>query len=281
MGGGASEAGYALVAAVASIGLLATIAITILQANSASMSAASAEIGRANAEAAAEAGLALALHDLPSSVGGDLPLDGRVRHYSFGGADLAVSIEDEQGKIPLNALEEEDVRNLLAVLGLSGDRLDIATDSFLDWQDDDDDVRPNGAEAPFYVTQGIRPRNGALRSVDEVAMIRGFDSALARQLKDVATVHFGKGSFRPDRASPTAIRVMMGETASAIDLINRERVLKGQEVALSADGAKTLTGRPFSIHVIATQHDGSRAVLRQIAVLTGRPDRPYVLYEHY
>jgi general secretion pathway protein K len=276
-----AEAGYALVAAVASILVFAVIAVTVLQANRTSMSAARAEIGRANAEAAADAGLALALHELPNPIGGSLPLDGRVQHYKFDGADLAVSIEDEQGKIPLNALEDEDVKHLLSALGVSGDQLDIATDSFLDWLDDDDDARPNGAEADYYAPLGIRPRNGQLHSVDEVALIRGFDRALVEKLSEVATVHFGKGSFRPEHATPIAIQIMVGDTESAADMIDRQRVLDGQEVALTTETAESLRGRPFTIRVVATRPDGSRADVRQVAMLTGRRDQPYVLYERY
>lgn len=276
------EAGYALVAAVASIAVFAMIALLVIEAGRGTMVSAGADIGRARAQAAAEAGLAMALRDLLNAgPAGAPPIDGRVRHVRFDGADLAIAIEDERGKVPVNALEEDQARRLFEALGLSGERLDIATDSFMDWGDDDDEPRPHGAEAPYYAPHGIRPRNGTLRSIGEMAQIRGLDAELARRLESIATVHFGRGSFEPDHATPAAIRVIEGETRGAVDIINRERETAGQRTALALGTNDSLAGRPLTIRVGARTPDGARAQIRQIAILTGRAATPYVLRERY
>lgn len=282
MRGDAGEAGYALVAAVASILVFALIALMVIEASRGSVVTAGAEVDRARAEAAAEAGLAMALHDLlhPGAAGMP-PIDGRVRRVRYGAATLSIAIEDEQGKVPLNSLEGEQVRRLFAELGLSGERLDIATDSFLDWVDDDDDPRPNGAEASYYALSGIRPRNGMFRSVGEVAQVRGCGNDIARRLETIATVHFGNGRFRPEHASLEAIRVVKGDTEGAVDLVNRQRAIAGQRTELSIDEDQSLVGRPLTIEVDARLDDGARVNYRQIAVLTGRASQPHVLRERY
>lgn len=246
------------------------------------ITAAGAEFGRAKATAAADAGLAIALQSLLSrGPSGAIPLDGRVRHVRFDGNNLAISIEDEQGKVPLNAIDEGQARRLIAAMGVTGDRLDILTDSFLDWLDEDDSPRRNGAEREYYAPLGIRARDGMLRSIAETALIRGFDTALANRLETIATVHFGRGSFKPQHASPIAINVIMGEDGGAVDLLNRQRALAGQETALTTQNGSTLVGRPLTIRVEATRADGSAARFRQIVILTGREDAPYALRERY
>lgn len=272
------EAGYAMVAAVASIAVFALIALMIVEAGRGTTVAATAEIERARAQAASEAGLAIALGQL---LAGEAALDGRTRQFRYHDADIAVAVQDERGKVPLNALEEAEARRLFEVLGLTGERLDIAADSFLDWVDDDDDVRPHGAEIDDYAAEGIRPRNGPLRSVAETALIRGVGSDLADRMAAFTSVHFGNASFDPTRASISAIRVMEGDEDGAIDIINRQREIEGDRTALTIESRSALSGRPLTVIVEARLASGARSGLRQIVVLTDRAEQPYVLLERY
>ncbi len=267
-----------MVAAVASIAVFALIALMIVEASRGTTVAATAEIDRARAQAASEAGLAIALGQL---LAGEAALDGRTRRFRYHEADIAVTVQDERGKVPLNALEEAEARRLFEVMGLTGERLDIATDSFLDWIDDDDDVRPQGAEVDHYAADGIRPRNGPLRSVAETALIRGIGSDLAERMAGFASVHFGNGSFEPSRASISAIRVMEGDEGGAIDIINRQREIAGDRTALTIETLSALKGRPLTVMVDARLESGARAGLRQIVILTDRAVQPYVLLERY
>lgn len=267
-----------MVAAVASIAVFALIALMIVEAGRGTTVAATAEIERARAQAASEAGLAIAVGQLLS---GEAALDGRTRRFRYHDADVAVTVQDERGKVPLNALEEAEARRLFEVLGLTGERLEIATDSFLDWTDDDDDVRPNGAEVDQYAAEGIRPRNGPLRSVAEAALIRGVGSDLAERMAAFTSVNFGNGSFDATRASISAIRVMEGDDRGAIDIINRQREIAGDRTALTIDSLSALKGRPLTVAVEARLESGARSGFRQIVILTDRATKPYVLLERF
>lgn len=262
--------------------MFSLIALTVIEASRGTIVAASAEADRAHAQAAAEAGLAIALRDLANGgPGGAASIDGRVRQLRFDTADLAIAIQDEQGKIPLNALDEKQARRMFAELGLSGEPLDIATDSFLDWLDEDEEPRAHGAEQDYYAASHIRARNGPLRSVAETGLIRGIGKPLADRLENVATVHFGVGSFEPAHASLMVIRVIKGEEEGAVDLINRQREIAGQRTALETGGQNTLIGHPLTIEVKARIGTDTRAHIRQIVILTGRAATPYVLKERY
>lgn len=273
-----SESGYALVAAVASIAVFGLVATTTIETAHGIATAGGAEISRAHAIAAADAGTAMALQALLShDAATRWPIDGRTVRRRFDQADLAIRVEDERGKIALNTLEDEDARRLFENLGVEGDRLDVVTDSFLDWTDDDDDARDHGAETAYYLPLGIRPSNTALTSIGETIHIRGFDAALVARLQRVATISYGSGGgFDPRHASPLAVRVMAGETKGAIDEIGQEREAAGQTVALSIDD-ESLIGRPLTIVTEARLADGARAVRRIVVELTGSSRTPYFI----
>jgi general secretion pathway protein K len=191
---------------------------------------------------------------------------------------LRIVVQDERGKIPLNLMDDGQVRDMFERLGLAGERLNIATDSFLDWRDDDDERRPNGAEGEDYAAAGVRPRNGPLRSRGELAMIRGIDAALVERLAPVATVYFGDGSFEPRFAQPFALEVMgEGDGPTAIE---RARELAGQRPAIELGDDMPLTGRPLRIAVDSFGSAGSHARRSAIIELSGSSLRPYVVLDY-
>ena len=66
-----------------------------------------------------------------------------------------------------------------ALMALPGMTLEIA-DAILDWIDDDDLPREFGAEIDFYsaLQPSYMPRNGPIRSIDELLLVRGVTPAL-------------------------------------------------------------------------------------------------------
>ena len=55
-----------------------------------------------------------------------------------------------------------------------------AADSILDWIDEDDEARPNGAEVDYYSTLPMpyAPKNAPLETVDELLLVKGVYPAL-------------------------------------------------------------------------------------------------------
>lgn len=274
-----SEAGYAMVAAVAGIAVFALMALTLIEAGQAQTGTIAAEAGQARASAAADAGLALALDGLlVKDRANRWSLDGRTREFRFGAARLQVRVEDERGKVPLNLLDEQTAARLMETAGLgSGERARIAADALLDWTDDDEEPRRAGAENNYYRDRGIRPRNGSLQSVDELVQIRGFDPVTVNRMRPYVTVNFGRGSFDARFAHPAAIGVMLEGGRDSPQAISRQRELDGQRTAIELGDAVDLSGRPLMIVVDASLPDGARAVRRTTIELTGSPVRPFVV----
>ncbi len=78
----------------------------------------------------------------------------------------------DQTTADLEASELSLPQSLL--MSLPGMTIDVA-DAILDWLDDDDEARPNGAELEFYSTlpTPYAPKNGPIDSVEELLLVRG------------------------------------------------------------------------------------------------------------
>ena len=275
---GRGEQGYALLAAVASIVLLSSLSLMMLVASQGTVVMAAAEYDQARLTAAADGGVALALQGvLQSDRRQRWAIDGQPHRVRFAGYDLTIAVIDERGKIPLNRLNRDQSAAMFGAFGLTGDDRDIAVDSFLDWRDQNDDPNPNGAEADYYAPKGIVPRNGNLRTVGELALIRGVGPQVAARIIPYATVDFGqKGDFDPRFASPLARRIMADEgDAASTDGAGNAAVAR---VSAPVGDPNSLIDHPLTIRVDASTRDGRARTRRQLIVsLTGIDERPYLV----
>ncbi|HEY5237615.1 MAG TPA: hypothetical protein VIJ62_04480 [Rhizomicrobium sp.] len=271
------DGGYAMIAAIVGIVAFSLIAFEILAATRGETAGVAAQFENAKLTAAADAGIAQAIHGVALQDRAQRwPIDGRSINSRFGDAALTIVIQDERGKIPLNRLNEDQVRSMFAAAGMTGDRLDTLVDSFEDWQDDDDEVRPHGAEAPDYAPRGIKPRNGDFHTIDELSLIKGMDAPLFAKLAPALTIFFGdNGGFSQSTAQPFALSVMLGTGTDSPDVIERERELAGERPALDITDDVNLVGRPLTIKVIA--RDNAKGVAQRSAIieLTGNKANPY------
>ena len=274
------EGGYALVTAVLAMAVLSLMALTLTTNARGTMAGATATIASARLGAAADAGLMIAIHGLAQERERRWSIDGRQRALRFDGIDVFIQIEDERGKIPLNQVTDEQVRTIFEALGIDGTDLEVAVDSFLDWRDDDDDVRPSGAEAPYYAALGRSPRNGQLRTIDEVVLIRGITPAMVERLRPASTIYgIDREGFDDRYASPLALAAMSGGGLGSPAVIQRERELAGQRPAIELGPDETLVGRPLLIRV--ETRDGDAKVRRATVIeLTGSRIRPYVIRQY-
>ncbi|MFM9827809.1 MAG: hypothetical protein ACKVOB_03565 [Sphingomonas sp.] len=191
---------------------------------------------------------------------------------------LDIVIEDERGKIALNLINKDEVARMFSEFGLTGVEHETAVDGFMDWRDRDDDPRPRGAEFESYRSKRIKPRNGDLRSIGELALISGVGPDLARRIAPVATVNFGSGAFDPRFASPIAVRV-------STDTLDESQFSDGGAQIVGGSGFRaprpnrsdSVVGRPLTIRVEAHRPPDSHAKRSVIVELTGTELRRYVI----
>lgn len=107
---------------------------------------------------------------------GGLKLDGRVNMMHFQDGYAEVKVMDEGGKIDINVASKDDIIRILTAIGLEEmDNKDIIADSILDWIDENNFHRLNGAEDDYYrlLSQPYGAKDSPFSIVDELLWVRG------------------------------------------------------------------------------------------------------------
>ena len=106
--------------------------------------------------------------------------DGAWREHSLGAGAFRVRLVDEGGKININRVNEETLRRIFTNLGIEGAHRDALVDAIMDWRDDDELQRVNGAENDYYasLSPAYTVKNGPLDSVDDLLWIKGMTREL-------------------------------------------------------------------------------------------------------
>lgn len=267
--------GFALPAALVGLVVFASVAMGILEWGQGTAAMLQAQAVRARLDAAADAGLMLAIHGL----GLDAPAErwrvgGPARVLGFDGVTLSIAVADERGKVPLNTAESEMVRALLGQLGVSGLAQDALADAIEDWIDEDDTARPAGAERQDYGDATPGPRNGPFRSLDEIARVRGMTGPLATAMADLVTLvpRADPGIVEARHAGPAVLAIVkaQGDAGGTDD---------GFVTALSPEppgDSEPLALRLISIAVTASLGQ-ARLARTAIVEFTGDRRQPYWL----
>lgn len=286
--------GAALLFALWAIALLAALLTGFALSARGEGEAARTGYAQTRARYAAEAGIARAVAALSDSIPTRrfVP-DGRVYHFRFDDAQVAVRITDASGQVDLNAATSQVLVNLFRAAGVADVRAQSLADAVQDWRDSDDLPRANGAESEAYKRAGLAwlPRNGPFRTPDELARVYGMGDALYRKLADSVTVYSGRNFPDDAYADPLALAAARdGDLASATRAVDARRARPALQAgtALPATGIAGLAsqnlvagegGLTQDIRVTATLPDGTRstqdAILRLTAVSGGL--RPYTV----
>ncbi len=136
---------------------------------------------------------------------------------SAGNRTVAVQITDLSGKLSVNAVDENLLRDVLSACGMQqgADRTGVVN-SILDWIDTDNLHRQEGAEEDYYVSLDppYQPKNGPLQSIEELLLIKGIDRELFEGtvdrpgLKDFLTVHGEQTSMDINSAAAQAFLII-------------------------------------------------------------------------
>lgn len=202
------------IALLATLWLLAMLSVVVASAVTLARIERGAAVNRialARGRWAAEACLALA----EAKAVHDSVVEGVDSTDLGGGLWCRATIEDPGIAI---GLEIANGANLAALVG-EPDR----AAALLDWLDPDDVAREGGAESGWYRGNGLRtPRNGPLVSIDELRLVRGFDSATVARLAPFVTTRLGR-RINVNAAPLEVLRTLPGLEPSAVDLILQRR----------------------------------------------------------
>lgn len=119
-------------------------------------------------------------------------VDGTPEQFVFGGRQLTVTVQDELGRIDLNAADVSLLRQLLQAAGETKELASLLADRIADWRQartglanlhrtSDDD----------YAAAGLnyRPRHAPFETVEELKLVLGMSPSLFAAIRDALTVY--------------------------------------------------------------------------------------------
>lgn len=207
---GGGRAGFVLVAVLSVTTLLALIfgGTTFLARGS--VETARVDMQELEEEALLASAIELAGHQLFVLRNEPLSLTGQQLRLTGGTATL--TIQPEAGRIDLNGADEVLLAAAYRASGLGGMSPEAFAARVMDWRDEDDDQRPDGAEAPSYATAGLNggPGNAPFRSVADLRWMIGIGNVELAALSPFLTVSNPSGRVDPIYASPAVLAAIPG-----------------------------------------------------------------------
>lgn len=92
------------------------------------------------------------------------------------GMSLGVRVVNTRGKLDINSVDVHLLEEVLNVCGVqSASRVSSIANSILDWIDQDDQRRTDGADSDYYLSlsQPYLPKNNAMQDIHELLLVRG------------------------------------------------------------------------------------------------------------
>jgi general secretion pathway protein K len=277
------RSGFALLSVLWGLVILSIIAASLVGSTALSYRMERNTLRQARGSALADAAISRAiLALLDARAENRWRIDGAIYDYRFAGAKIRVSIQDELGKIDLNAADGSLLTRLLRSAGLDPDEAAALVAKILDWREAGLAHRLNGAKDPEYRAAGYQygPRNGPFQSVGEVQLVMGMTPQLFAKIRPALTVYSGRPLFDPATAPREALLALPNIDAANIDaaLAAREDNEAASGEAATPSGmvppVVSLAGRAFTIR--AQVNEGGVQVTREMVIrLTGKPAQPY------
>jgi general secretion pathway protein K len=283
------ERGFVLLVVLSTLGLLALVAASFTQIARTHIKVAAVGSESARAEAAADAGVNLAILELVAGRESEpqqrrFPLRGTPVscRYSSNDAALTIAVQDEAGKVDLNIASDELLRAL--VLGAGVEAGEAAVDAILDFKDTDDDRRPSGAERPEYKAAGRPqgPKNAPFYVVEELASVLGLRQTDVDRLRPFVTVYSGQTGVDPNVAAEGLVDVLSRGAGQGGGLNFKKSLtsgmrLQGSQGPLPEQFMTASVRRAFAIRAEARMPGGTIFGREAIVELGASRATPYIV----
>jgi len=276
-----SERGAALLVVLAAGAVLAMLAVLILNAGRRTAAEDISAENAARAEAAAEAGLAYAIAGLSApDIASRWAIGSEERTLSIDGFLITVRIEDELGKIDLNAADVTLLARLLSAAGASdaeARELAAAIDARRRPHADNAEALPGLPIGPFL-------------RVDELLLLPGMSDALYVRFAPAMTVYAHRPMADLESAPALVLMAVQGLDARAAEAVVAARPprtlvqLQGRPITIdvrvtSYSPRRNLSGKSRDALRVADTLVSSEWVAspqRRTIILTDGPGRPYL-----
>ena len=211
--------------------------------------------------------------------------DGRVYETEIDGVFLEVSATDERGKLDINATDELTLANLFTGHGMELEDAELLAAAVMDWRDEDELERVNGAEEDAYLAAGLEmgPANRPFMMTEELLQVIGMEYELYRLLEPGITVFSRVAEPDPAFAPVEALMALPDITFDeAVNFVQeRNSQIPGESVGTELPNGIVVMeqgrGVTYSIQARATMPNGVweqlQATIRLGATRKGSPYR--------
>lgn len=206
--------------------------------------------------------------------------NGTIYEWPLGDGTVLISIQDEAGKIDLNAATENLLLQLFRALDPSEQEPEALVDRLIDFRDIDHDRRPLGAEDIDYqrADLGYGAKDRPFERTDELRRVLGVTPELFALMMPLITVHSGQRGVDPDVAPAAVLAVLSATDQSADSLFAPETTTRAASARAVRGQIRQNTSssreRAFTIKAEGRTVGGGVFVRQAIIVLTGDRDRP-------
>jgi len=161
--------------------------------------------------------------------------DGRPYELGYDDARIVIEVTDERGKVDINLADEETLVRLFVGNGLDENDAGLLAAAVLDWTDEDNIVRSNGAEEEEYLAAGFSggPANRPFIMVEEMLQVLGMPWELYKKMEPGLTV-WTRGALPDPAYAPV-------EALLALPDITPEDAVNFVEERHSQEGGKGLS----------------------------------------
>jgi general secretion pathway protein K len=268
----AEQRGFALVTVLWAAMILALIAASIIATGRTETQLTHTRYTAAQLDAVAEGAINIAiLRLLDPSPAAHPPVDATPFAIEFAGHAVAMSAQDESGKIDINTAQEGLLRRLLVAAGVDPLAAQALVDKILDWREASGGRRLNGAEIEDYRNAGFTygPRNGPFESVEELQLLMDMNAPLFERLTPSLTVYSQTPWVDPAFAPADVLTALSGLGGPPVAQILNLRA--------SGEHGAVMFGHAFAINA-RIDDDGLRVAKSAVVRLTGSAQVPVVVY---
>ncbi len=221
----AGQAGVALVSVLWLLILLSIIALNVSVGSRIDTKLAGNLVQAAKARHLADAGINWALWSLTVPDEERWLADGSVQEMELEDALVRVALFDESGKIDINAVTPELLSGLFRAAEIEEDLAAPLVDAILDWRDEDDLRRLNGAEDEDYFAAGREAgaKDALFESLEELKQVLGMTDAVYAAIAPALTIHSRRIAINPLFAPRLVLLALPGATPAMVDRYIEER----------------------------------------------------------
>ncbi len=283
------ERGWALISVLWTIAILAVLAAAVQSLSNSSAQRERRALDDAQISAVLDAGIVRAVVGISDPrIAARWRVDGARQEFTLGGQVLHVSVQDELGRIDLNAADSSLLRQLLESAGMPGAPASVLVDRIVDWRSQPDPIRRGDATGDNgenrIAADGLRyrPRHGPFQTVAELRLVTGMAPALFSRIRPALTVYSRHPAIDTNLAPREALLAYYPNQSARVAEMLRARVspnpntsdgIRSPPGVLTVDAA---TGHAFGITVTLAR--GQKTYAREaVVVLTGSGERPFLV----